>query len=83
MSFRECSVLKFHNYVLLLDVLALFCYIARMYLFSRMNLSIIGDKQLQKKERGNFTQRSAHQAKKQCKLCGWLERQQGGLHLLT
>ena len=43
--------------------------------------TIIGDKQLQKKkERGHFEQRSAHQAKKQCNLCGWLEQQQGGLH---
>ena len=37
---------------------------------------IIGDKQLQKKERGHFEQRSAHQAKKQCNLCGWSERHQ-------
>ena len=33
-----------------------------------------------KKERSHFEQRSAHLAKKQCNLCGWLERQQGGLH---
>ena len=39
-----------------------------------------GDKQLQKKERGPFEQHSAYQGKKQCNLCGWLERQQGGLH---
>ena len=42
--------------------------------------NIIGDKQLQKKERGQFEQRSTHQAKKQCNLRGWIERQQGGLH---
>ena len=44
--------------------------------------TIIGDKHLQKKERGDFEQRSAHQAKKkkQCNLCGWLERHQGDLH---
>ena len=42
--------------------------------------TIIGDKQLQKKERGHFEQRSAHQAKTLCNLCGWLERQQGALH---
>ena len=41
--------------------------------------TIIGDKQLQKKERGHFEQRSAHQAKTLCNLCGWLERQQGAL----
>ena len=44
--------------------------------------TIIGDKQLKKKERGHFEQSSAHQAKKQRNLCGWLERQQGGLHSL-
>ena len=27
-----------------------------------------------------FETRSAHQAKKQCSLLGWLEQQQGGLH---
>ena len=42
--------------------------------------TVTGDKQLQKKERDNFEQRSAHQAKKQCNLCCWLERQQRGLH---
>ena len=42
--------------------------------------TIIGDKQLQKKERGHFEQSSAHQAKKQCNLCGWLEQHQGDLH---
>ena len=41
--------------------------------------TIIGDKQLQKKERGHFEQRSAHQAKTLCNLCGWLEQQQGTL----
>ena len=41
--------------------------------------TIIGDKQLQKKEGDHFEQRSAHQAKKQCNLCGWLERHQGDL----
>ena len=40
----------------------------------------IGDKQLQKNERDHTEQRSAHLAKKQCNLCGWLERHQGGLH---
>ena len=45
-----------------------------------LKCTIIGDKQLQKKGRAHFEQRSAHQAKKQCNLCGWLERQQGGLH---
>ena len=40
----------------------------------------IGDKQLQKKERDHFEQRNAHLAKKHFNLCGWLERQQGGLH---
>ena len=39
----------------------------------------IVEKQLQKeKERGHFEQRSTPLAKKQCNLCGWLERQQGG-----
>ena len=42
--------------------------------------TIIGDKQLQKKGRGHFEQRNAHQAKKQCNLCGWLEQHQGDLH---
>ena len=43
--------------------------------------TIIGDKQLQKKkELDHFEQRSAHQAKKQRNLCGWLERHQGDLH---
>ena len=43
--------------------------------------TIIGDKQLpKKKEPGHFEQRSAHQAKKQCNLCGWLEPHQGDLH---
>ena len=37
--------------------------------------TIIGDKQLQKKERGHLN--STHQAKKQCNFDGgWLERQQ-------
>ena len=39
--------------------------------------TITGEKQLQKKERGYF---AAHQAKKQCNLCGWLERQHGCFH---
>ena len=42
--------------------------------------TIIGDKQLQKKGRDHFEQSRAHQAKKQCNLCGWLQRQQDGLH---
>ena len=33
--------------------------------------TIIGDKQLQKKERDHFEQRSARQAKMLCSLCGW------------
>ena len=37
--------------------------------------TIIGDKQLQKKECGQFEQCSAHQAKMLCNLCDWLERQ--------
>ena len=41
--------------------------------------TVIGDKQLQKKERDHFEQRSAHQAETQCNFCGWLERQQGAL----
>ena len=41
--------------------------------------SSIGDKQLQKKERDHIEQRSAHLAKMQCNLCGWLKRHQGGL----
>ena len=32
--------------------------------------TITGDKQQQEKERGHFEQCSAHQAKKQCNLCG-------------
>ena len=47
------------------------------------NCTSIGDKQLQKEikmERDHFEQRSPHQAKKQCNLCGWLKRQQGGIH---
>ena len=35
--------------------------------------TIIGDKQLQKRERDHFEQRSAHQAKMVCSLCGWQE----------
>ena len=41
--------------------------------------TIIGDKQLQKKECDHFEQRSTHQAKALCNLCGWLEWQQGAL----
>ena len=41
---------------------------------------MIGDKQVQKKEGGLFEQRSAHQAKTLCNLCGWLKQQQGALH---
>ena len=33
--------------------------------------STIGDKQLQKNERNHFEQRSVHQAKMLCSLCGW------------
>ena len=40
----------------------------------------IGDKQLQKKERDHIEQRNRYLAKKQCNLCGWLERHHGGLH---
>ena len=42
--------------------------------------TIIGDKQLQKKERGYFEQSSADQAKTLCNLFGCLEWQQGALH---
>ena len=42
--------------------------------------TIIGDKQLQKMERGHFEKRSTHQAKTLCNLQGWLEQQQGALH---
>ena len=41
--------------------------------------TMIGDKQLQKNERSHFEQRSAHQAKTLCNLCGWLEQQQVAL----
>ena len=41
--------------------------------------TIIGDKQVQKKECGHFEQRSTHEAKTLCNLRGWLERQQGTL----
>ena len=44
------------------------------------NALLFGDKQLQKEGRAHFEQRIAHQPKKQCNMCGWLERQQGGLH---
>ena len=37
--------------------------------------TIIGDKQLQKKKRGHFEQRSVHQAKTLRNLCRWLEQQ--------
>ena len=37
-----------------------------------------GDKELKKKR--NVTALDVHLAKKQCNLCGWLERHQGGLH---
>ena len=40
--------------------------------------TIIGGKQLQKKKRGHFEQRSAYQAKTLCNLCGWLEQQPAG-----
>ena len=42
--------------------------------------TIIGDKHLEKKERGHFEYCSVHQAKTLCNLCGWLERQQSALH---
>ena len=41
--------------------------------------TIIRDKQMQKRERGYLEQCIAHQAKTLCKLCGWLERQQGAV----
>ena len=43
--------------------------------------TIIGDKQLQTKERGHFEQRSTHQAKTLCNFSvfGWLEQQQCAL----
>ena len=34
----------------------------------------------QKKECSHFEQRRAHQAERECNLCGWLKRQQGDLH---
>ena len=37
-----------------------------------------GQTAAKKKERGHFEERSTHQAKKQCNLCCWLVRQQGG-----
>ena len=49
------------------------------YKYRLRKYTIVGDKQLQKKERGHFEQRSAHQSKTLCNLCGWLERQQGAL----
>ena len=42
--------------------------------------TIIGDKQLQKKELDHFQQRNAHQAKMLFSLCGWSEWQEGALH---
>ena len=41
--------------------------------------TIIGDIQLQKKERGHCEQSSTNQAKTLCKLYGWFEGQQGVL----
>ena len=40
----------------------------------------LGTNSCKKKERSHFEHRSAHQAKKQRKLCGCLERQLDGLH---
>ena len=44
------------------------------------NALAMGNNSCKKKERDHIEQRCAHLAKKQCNLCGWLERHQGGLH---
>ena len=43
----------------------------------------IGEKQLQKEERDHIEQHSAHLAKKQCNLCGWLGRHQGVVYIAS
>ena len=60
---KKYSNIQFHN----IPATGVLCKIRLRKCF------ITGNKQLQKKERGHFEQRSAHQAKKQPKPCGWLE----------
>ena len=44
------------------------------------NTLLSGTNRHKKKECGHCEQRSAHQSKILCYLCGWLEQQQGTLH---
>ena len=71
-NYFACFRVKLYNCVLLLDVLAFFV-LYRTHNVILFEPFYYWGQAAAKNERSYFEHRSAHQAEKQCNLCGWLD----------